>query len=165
MTNVNGVNGLSPTSYDLSALGADPMKNSLVGGARKSQEQRVHDAEADTSDCSGPQLNVEADSEESAPIKIARDPGDPSSREREDHCVTHLPYRSWCPICVKAKGKEEAHRKRESERSIKATVSFDYKAFGQEIDYDDKATAIVLKDDKTKIIRVIVKGPLILDRG
>ena len=52
---------------------------------------------------------VKSTCQECAPIRIARDPGDPTAREREDHCVTHIPYRSWCPICVKAKGKEEAH--------------------------------------------------------
>ena len=63
-------------------------------------------------------------------IESARDPGDPPTKEREDHNATHIPFRSWCPICVKAKGREEAHRNgRGKERSCKATISFDYKTF------------------------------------
>ena len=99
-----------------------------------------------------PESMCHACDEEPAPVQIARDPGDPTAEEREDHCVTHIPYRSWCPVCVKAKGRESAHHSIPGERSCKPVVSFDYKTFGQEGDYDDKATVIVSKDDKTKII-------------
>eukprot|EP00974_Lingulodinium_polyedra_P125558 11195032-Lingulodinium_polyedra.AAC.1 len=76
--------------------------------------------------------------QEDAPVKIARDPGDPTPQEREEHNATHVPYRSWCPVCVKAKGKEEAHRSSKGqEKSCKATISFDCKTFGQEEDEDD----------------------------
>ena len=52
---------------------------------------------------------------------------------------------------MKAKGREEANRHgRGKERSCQATISFDYKTFGQEDDRDDKATAIVYKDDHNK---------------
>ena len=33
-----------------------------------------------------------------------------SAKEREEHERTHLPYRSWCDICVKARGRRLAHR-------------------------------------------------------
>ena len=91
--------------------------------------------------------------QENAPLKVARDPGDPTTKERGDHNATHIPFRSWCPICVKAKGREEAHRYgRGKERICKASISFDYKTFGQEDGRGDKATAIVYKDDHTKMI-------------
>ena len=84
---------------------------------------------------------------------MARDPGDPTKKERDDHNATHIPFRSWCPICVKAKGREEAHRNgRGKERSCKATTLFDYKTFGEEDDRDDKATVIVYTDDHTTMI-------------
>ena len=39
------------------------------------------------------------------------DPELPSPTEVERHFLGgHLPYRSWCPVCVKSKGKEDAHR-------------------------------------------------------
>ena len=82
-----------------------------------------------------------SDPQENAPLTVARDPGDPRTKEREDHNATHIPFRSWCPICVKAKGRKEAHRNgTEKERGRKATNSFDYKTFGQEDDRDNKAT-------------------------
>ena len=46
-----------------------------------------------------------------APIVVAKSPGCPSHDERERHNATHLPYRSWCPICVQARGKEDSHKK------------------------------------------------------
>ena len=50
----------------------------------------------------------EEETEEIA-IKLARDPGCPSKEERERHYATHMPFRSWCPVCVQAKGKENPH--------------------------------------------------------
>ena len=41
---------------------------------------------------------------------------------------------------------------RGKQRSCKATIPFVYKTFGQEDDRDDKATAIVYRDDHTKMI-------------
>ena len=39
-----------------------------------------------------------------APIK-------PSAEDIAKHYVTHLPYRSWCQVCIAAKGKEDPHRR------------------------------------------------------
>eukprot|EP00971_Amphidinium_carterae_P243151 4828645-Amphidinium_carterae.3 len=33
-----------------------------------------------------------------------RQPAQPTKQEQEEHRIKHLPYKSWCPICVKAKG-------------------------------------------------------------
>eukprot|EP00971_Amphidinium_carterae_P169352 3355548-Amphidinium_carterae.1 len=33
-----------------------------------------------------------------------RQPPQPTQQEQEEHRITHMPYRSWCPICVKAEG-------------------------------------------------------------
>ena len=43
------------------------------------------------------------------PLKVA-DPKLPSAEEVEAHNLTHLPYRSWCPHCVRGKGKTMDHR-------------------------------------------------------
>ena len=100
----------------------------------------------------GPPGEPSISSDPHAPLKVARDPGDRTTKEREDHDATHIPFRSWCPICVKAKGREEAHRiGKGKERSCKAKVSLDYKTFGREDDRDDKATATVYKDDHTQM--------------
>ena len=40
------------------------------------------------------------------------DPRKPTQKEVEEHDLFHLPYRNWCAICIKAKGKELDHRSR-----------------------------------------------------
>ena len=55
-------------------------------------------------------------------------------------------------MCVKGKGKEESHRRQKrGDESCKPHLCFDYKTFGQEGDYDDKATVLVCKDEITKM--------------
>ena len=51
----------------------------------------------------------------------------PSKEEVESHNLTHLPYRSWCPHCVKGKAKRRHHRRRPngSESEI-PVISVDY---------------------------------------
>ena len=59
-------------------------------------------------------------------LKSILNPRKPSEKEVEDHNRTHLPYRNWCPLCVRAKGKDMDHRKAvEGERGL-AEYSFDY---------------------------------------
>eukprot|EP00971_Amphidinium_carterae_P009682 191005-Amphidinium_carterae.1 len=31
--------------------------------------------------------------------------------QQEEHKITHMPYKRWCPVCVKAKGKPTHHKK------------------------------------------------------
>ena len=38
-------------------------------------------------------------------------PKEPTKEERELHNLTHMPYRNWCPICVRAKARTDHHRK------------------------------------------------------
>ena len=47
--------------------------------------------------------------EEAQAAKIARVSDMPSQEEVEIHNLSHLPYRSWCPHCVKGKAKGAAH--------------------------------------------------------
>ena len=55
----------------------------------------------------------------------------PSAEAIACHNVTHLPYRSWCSICVESKGNEDAHRRGankldEDDKEAIPTVSMDY---------------------------------------
>ena len=43
--------------------------------------------------------------------KAAQAPKQPTPQEILEHTVTHLPYRSWCPICVQARGRQNNHPK------------------------------------------------------
>jgi len=127
------------------------MENSRVG-AMVNEKNEAQDGDETEEDAEEVEDEIDAEAAEAAPIKIARDPGDPTPGEREIHNITHIPYRSWCSICVIGRGQEESHfRQKEGEVSCKPCMSFDYKSFGQEGDYDDKATAMVAKDDKFKM--------------
>ena len=64
-----------------------------------------------------------------ADIKVAKSPYKPTAEEVEKHRMTHLPFRDWCEICVAARGKEEAHYRKDSMyvRQGLPTVCMDYK--------------------------------------
>ena len=53
-------------------------------------------------------------------VKVFVDPKLPSKRDVEMHyLMNHLPYRNWCPVCVKSKGKEMGHtRDKGGERDL-----------------------------------------------
>ena len=82
---------------------------------------------------------------ENPPVRVARNPGDPTDKEVEEHNVTH---HSWCPVCVNARGKDEAHKKVREQGEV-PTVSMDYKLFGEASTEEDKVTMIVVKDETT----------------
>ena len=69
------------------------------------------------------------------PVKVATDPRMPTQRETDEHCVTHLPHRSWCEVCIKARGREDAHASQ--------------KEFGEAEDSEDKIKTIILKDEES----------------
>ncbi len=71
----------------------------------------------------------------------------PTAEEVEEHNATHLPHRSWCPVCVKARG--DAHR-RVKQKGEKPTVNMDCKTFGEEANKEDKITMIVAKGESTR---------------
>ena len=47
---------------------------------------------------------VDLEQEEAPKRRALRDPGEPSQAEWEEHRVDHIPYRSWCPHCVRGCG-------------------------------------------------------------
>ena len=44
------------------------------------------------------------------PIKML-DPRLPTEAEVDEHNLTHLPFRNWCPHCVRGRGKEWPNKK------------------------------------------------------
>ena len=51
-----------------------------------------------------------------------------SKKERDEHELTHLPYRSWCAHCVRGRGRSMAHKQLEAQdrETIVPRVSLDY---------------------------------------
>ena len=84
------------------------------------------------------------------PVKM-RDPKLPSPEEVREHCLTHLPYRAWCPHCVRAKGKSMQHRKREECDRVLPEVHVDYMFMGGVEDEGTKCI-LVAKDRDTRMV-------------
>ena len=49
--------------------------------------------------------------EEARSVKAPPVPATPSKAEVAQHRLTHRPFRSWCPHCVRGKGRADKHRK------------------------------------------------------
>ena len=67
--------------------------------------------------------------EEEAQVPLAvKAPRLPSAREIEEHNLTHCPFRSWCPQCIKGQAKDDAHRVMQGDlaESDVVRVSMDY---------------------------------------
>ena len=69
--------------------------------------------------------NLDVEQEEAAPRRTLRDPGEPTKEEWEEHRIDHVPYRSWCPYCVRGRGSGVPHKRVEEESRI-PTFGFDY---------------------------------------
>ena len=64
---------------------------------------------------------LESDDEEQqqgTKAKAVQAPKQPTPQEILEHDVTHLPYRSWCPTCVQARGRQNNHPKQHSKLPI-----------------------------------------------
>ena len=91
---------------------------------------------------------------EEAPLKRPNNPSDPTPQEREEHNAKHLPYRPWCPVCVKAKGREDPHyEKTAKERNDGLPkMCIDYAETGENEDMSDSREMIVGKEKWTQWI-------------
>ena len=69
---------------------------------------------------------VESTEEEVLPNRTVRTPYQPSQSEIEEHRVTHLPYRSWCPECVAGFGREHKHISTKDRARWVPVISCDY---------------------------------------
>ena len=77
---------------------------------------------------------------EGAEVRIAKKPRLPTELEVEQHYAAgHVPYRSWCPICVKGQGVNTRHAciKREEQQEY-STVSIDYAFMTSDGDAEDE---------------------------
>ena len=61
-----------------------------------------------------------------AKMRNIGDPRLPTQKEVDEHNLTHVPYRNWCPHCVKGRGKDLDHRRNVDEDHRVKEFSFDY---------------------------------------
>ena len=71
---------------------------------------------------------------------MKKTPRQPSQREREEHERTHLPFRDWCTHCIKAKSRNDPHKREidvmkdeELRDNAISIVSFDYSYFNDKL--------------------------------
>eukprot|EP00973_Karenia_brevis_P032584 4498003-Karenia_brevis.AAC.1 len=68
------------------------------------------------------QAGDEEGSEEARVPRTATTPKDPTPEEYRAHRITHLPYRAWCPHCVRAKKRNNPHTRRHRARDNKRLI-------------------------------------------
>ena len=83
-------------------------------------EQRVTDRERESED-----IEENHDGDEAVQPKTKPPPAKPSAEEVEKHMVTHLPFRDWCPHCVRGKSGSKPHTCSRGIHEI-PTVALDY---------------------------------------
>ena len=80
-------------------------------GSTNFEEKEQYKAELDNSeDEHRPQQALKA--------KGVKAPAQPTPQERAEHELTHLPYRSWCTICVQSKGRQDHHKAQQSKQPV-----------------------------------------------
>jgi hypothetical protein len=60
----------------------------------------------------------EEDNQQAIKARATSMPKQPTAPEIMEHNLTHMPYRSWCPICIQRRGRSDAHPHRSSSRPI-----------------------------------------------
>ena len=69
-------------------------------------------------------------------VRKVNDPKLPSASDVEKHNVMgHLPFRDWCPVCVKARGREMDHKTVAGKERNLPEYSLDYCFPGDELGY------------------------------
>ena len=127
----------------------------LLGAEEGDEPQQPADAEqGQERDAEQPEGEVEAPEERIA--KMRRNPQEPTKEEVERHRLTHVPYRSWCPECVRARAKATPHliQKNPDEKNI-PTFHIDY-WFMRDKAGAELVPVATIRDDKSKTIKAHV---------
>ena len=118
----------------------------ITGGSRASNDGAAAEEEEDKDEETG---------EGRKPISMTVPEG-PSNQEREEHELTHIPYRSWCEHCVKGRARSRAHKRRDPEvkrdelrRMTRIYLDFYYNGIGEEEEEREEAEG-VQDDDEGK---------------
>ena len=98
-------------------------------------------------------------SQEEAPVKVIRAPDQPTPEELDRHYATgHVPFRSWCPVCVAASATDAGHYRSSSVPHEFPAFSADYGFLGTK-EKSDKLTIFVVRESKSKNIFSTVVPP------
>lgn len=137
-------------SADCALCPLRPEDNSVAAassGAPRVEEQGAEEQNEDETE--------EHPAEEARAAKPARDPGAPSKAEQEAHEATHLPFRVWCPECVKGRRDNPPHKRISHSESEVPVVLMDY-CFVRREGEDETLTILLMKDQGSRAIRAWV---------
>ena len=85
--------------------------NAVMGYVNGLHEEEIEVEDKEMAEEEARDLEADEDEEEGSPMKTRRGPKGPSKIEREQHEATHMPFRAWCPHCVKGRARNALHRK------------------------------------------------------
>ena len=81
--------------------------------------------------------------------KLLTSPNPPSKQERLEHEISHLPYRTWCPHCVRGKARCNDHKTRDDDEDRNVpTIGLEYAFLTKSVENHpcrDELTIIVAK--------------------
>lgn len=83
-------------------------------------------------------------------VRAKAAPRGPSRSEREAHEASHMPYRSWCPHCVRGRGVASPHVEKKADDELREirrpVISMDY--FFMNKEDEELTTLIAVKDER-----------------
>ena len=94
----------------------------------------------------------EPSEETRTPVKM-NDPHAPSQKEREQHEMTHLPFRSWCSKCVFGRGMPHWRNKDEK---VMPEVHLDFMFLGPKDSPGDTVPCLVLREVVSNMVMAAV---------
>ena len=142
-------------NYGLSQFGGAAELNPIAEGGHEAEHPDVSAAASpECKDKKQEEENNEEEQEEADTVRVRRAPRAPTQREREEHEATHIPYRDWCPHCVRGRGVNGPHRRgdprSEEEKAMEVPrVSLDYFFMAQGGDRATQYPMIVMIDEGT----------------
>ena len=95
----------------------------------------------------------DGEGEEGREPKVIRAPKSISREERDAHEATHMPFRSWCRHCVRARARNMQHAKGKDDEEIKSKVpriSMDYFFMSEEDRRASSNPLFVMIDEESK---------------
>ena len=93
----------------------------------------------------------EAESEDVV-SKALRTPIRPTQQMIDDHEVSHLPFRSWCPFCVRGRGQSQGHFSVDKGDEQVPLVSVDYGFLGTKDSPANECPVLLIRDRLSKSI-------------
>ena len=158
---------VSPSTDDVDADVKDEDERANTVAAKDAYVMDVRGNEEDTADEQSTVPPGPAVEEEEARIPtIRRAPREPT-RQMNEHNITHLLFRSWCPCCIAAKAKHWPHRRARDVKGAEEggpSIHMDY-WFMRDDEVDENVTVINYKEKHTKAFGAHVVKKKGLDAG